>query len=225
MCPRPLVRHHPGFRVLGRERIRTDVRRGTRQPRVQRGLPCVRRPDQRDLRRAFGVNHQRRAAVPSALPGPFQLFGEVLDPALDVCLQVFGALVLGNRAQHLAQPLQTLARVAALAECGFGRLVVGRKIRGHDITVLASILFLAQFQIPDPAYTGSEHARARFRLAVKIAFGFVALIWLIDTTQWALDLEPDPYGIRPRESAGLPGVLFAPLVHSGFAHLVANSSP
>jgi membrane associated rhomboid family serine protease len=82
-----------------------------------------------------------------------------------------------------------------------------------------------QFQIPHPAYTGSEQARAHFRLAVKIAFGFVALIWLIDAMQWALDLEPDPYGIRPRELAGLPGVLFAPLVHSGFAHLVANSPP
>jgi membrane associated rhomboid family serine protease len=79
--------------------------------------------------------------------------------------------------------------------------------------------------MPDPAYTGSEQARAHFRLAVKIAFGFVALIWLIDAMQWALDLEPDPYGIRPRELAGLPGVLFAPLVHSGFAHLVANSPP
>lgn len=82
-----------------------------------------------------------------------------------------------------------------------------------------------QLQTPDPAYTGSEQARAHFRLAVKIAFGFVALIWLIDAMQWALGLEPDPYGIRPRELAGLPGILFAPLVHAGFAHLVANSAP
>jgi membrane associated rhomboid family serine protease len=82
-----------------------------------------------------------------------------------------------------------------------------------------------QLQIPDPAYTGSEQARARFRLAVRIAFGFVALIWLIGAVLWAVDLEPDPYGIRPRELAGLPGILFAPLVHSGFAHLVANSAP
>ena len=82
-----------------------------------------------------------------------------------------------------------------------------------------------QLQTPDPAYTGSEQARAHFRLAVKIAFGFVALIWFIDAMQWALGLEPDPYGIRPRELAGLPGILFAPLVHAGFAHLVANSAP
>jgi membrane associated rhomboid family serine protease len=86
-------------------------------------------------------------------------------------------------------------------------------------------VFLVQLQIPDPAYTGSEQARAHFRLAVKIAFGFVALIWLFDAVQWALDLEPDAYGIRPRELAGLTGILFAPLVHSGFAHLAANSPP
>ena len=36
-----------------------------------------------------------------------------------------------------------------------------------------------QIHIPDPAYTTSEQARANFRLAFKIALGFVALIWLI----------------------------------------------
>jgi membrane associated rhomboid family serine protease len=32
-------------------------------------------------------------------------------------------------------------------------------------------------------------------------------------------------GIRPRHLAGLSGVLFAPLVHDGFSHLLANSAP
>ena len=82
-----------------------------------------------------------------------------------------------------------------------------------------------QFHIPDPAYTASEQARAHFRLAVKIAFGFVALIWLIYLVQWGLDLEPEPFGIRPRQLDGLPGIVYAPLVHGSFAHLVANSPP
>ena len=80
-------------------------------------------------------------------------------------------------------------------------------------------------QIPDPAYTASAQARAHFRLAVKIALGFVALIWFIDAVQWALDLDPGTYGIRPRRLDGLPGILYGPLVHSGFAHLVANTPP
>ena len=36
-----------------------------------------------------------------------------------------------------------------------------------------------QVHIPDPDYTSSERARANFRLAAKIALGFVALLWLL----------------------------------------------
>ncbi len=79
--------------------------------------------------------------------------------------------------------------------------------------------------IPDPAYTSSERARASFRLAVKIALGFVALIWLVQLLNWGLGLEPGRFGVRPREFAGLPGILLAPLLHGGFPHLFANSVP
>ena len=82
-----------------------------------------------------------------------------------------------------------------------------------------------QIRVPDPAYTASERARAHFRLAAKIAFGFVALLWLISLLNWGLDFEPELSGIRPRQWAGLPGVVFAPLVHASFAHLIANSAP
>ena len=82
-----------------------------------------------------------------------------------------------------------------------------------------------QIHILDPAHTGSERARANFRLAVKMALGFVALIWVIQLLDWALDLEPADFGVRPRQLVGLPGIFFAPLVHGGFAHLLANSPP
>jgi membrane associated rhomboid family serine protease len=82
-----------------------------------------------------------------------------------------------------------------------------------------------QIHIPDPAYTGSERARANFRLAAKLAFGFVALIWLIQLLNWAVDLGPEDFGVRPRQWAGLVGILFAPLVHGGFVHLIGNSVP
>ena len=78
---------------------------------------------------------------------------------------------------------------------------------------------------PDPAYTNSERARANFRLAVKIALGFVALLWLIQMSNWALDLGPPDLGVRPREWSGLVGVPFAPLLHGGFEHLVGNTPP
>ncbi len=82
-----------------------------------------------------------------------------------------------------------------------------------------------QIHASDPAFTDSERARANFRLAVKLALGFVALIWFIQLLNWALDLGVEEFGVRPRELAGLPGILFAPLMHSGFAHLIANSLP
>ena len=82
-----------------------------------------------------------------------------------------------------------------------------------------------QIHIPDPAYTGSAQAQANFWLAVKISLGFVALIWLVQLLNWGLDLEMEDFGVRPRQWAGLSGIVLAPLLHGGFAHLIANSVP
>jgi len=82
-----------------------------------------------------------------------------------------------------------------------------------------------EIHVPDPAFTGSERSRNNFRLAVKIALGFVALLWVIQLSNWALDLGPAEFGVRPREAGGLIGILVAPLLHGGFSHLIANSPP
>lgn len=89
----------------------------------------------------------------------------------------------------------------------------------------AVILPPMQFHVPDPAFTGSAQIRAHFRLAVNIALGFLALLWLIHLMNWAMDLDPAPFGVRPRQLAGVIGILFAPLVHGGFDHLMANTPP
>src|SRR5450759_1271036 len=82
-----------------------------------------------------------------------------------------------------------------------------------------------EVHIPDPAYTGAEQARDSFRLAVKIALGFVTLIWFIQLLNYGLGLDLERFGVRPRVMAGLPGILLAPMLHSGFGHLIANSLP
>lgn len=82
-----------------------------------------------------------------------------------------------------------------------------------------------QIHIPDPDFTTSERSRANFWLAAKIATGFVALLWAIDFLNVVLDFELQRFGVRPRELAGLPGILLAPLLHGGLAHLVSNSVP
>lgn len=82
-----------------------------------------------------------------------------------------------------------------------------------------------QFDVPDPHYTHSRHARALLALATRLAVGFVALLWLIHLMNWGLDLDPRPFGLEPREWFGLLGIFTAPLVHADFAHLFANSVP
>jgi membrane associated rhomboid family serine protease len=81
------------------------------------------------------------------------------------------------------------------------------------------------FDVPDPRYTASAHSRDWLRLAVRLSIGFVALLWLIHLMNWGLDLDPWPFGLQPRQWSGLVGILTAPLVHSDFAHLFANSVP
>ena len=78
---------------------------------------------------------------------------------------------------------------------------------------------------PDPAFSSSGRSRARFRIAVALSLAFLALLWIIQLSNWALGLGFVDLGVRPREAPGLIGVLFAPLLHGNFEHLLANSPP
>jgi membrane associated rhomboid family serine protease len=82
-----------------------------------------------------------------------------------------------------------------------------------------------QIRIPDPAYTASTESRANFGAAAKLSLGFVVLLWVVQVLNAALDLDLQRFGVQPRELAGLPGILVAPLLHGGFGHLIANSIP
>lgn len=76
---------------------------------------------------------------------------------------------------------------------------------------------------PHPAWTSSPRAQANFRLAALLALAFVALVWLLQVANWALDTPA--LGVRPRTLGGLVGILFAPISHAGFEHLIANTLP
>jgi membrane associated rhomboid family serine protease len=55
---------------------------------------------------------------------------------------------------------------------------------------------------------------------------FVALLWLVELVDLVLlGGRLDGYGVQPREVDGLDGVAFAPMLHAGLAHLVANTVP
>jgi membrane associated rhomboid family serine protease len=78
---------------------------------------------------------------------------------------------------------------------------------------------------PDIVTARAERARANFRLAVRLAIGFVAVLWLVHLLISGLDVGPENFGVRPRELVGLVGIVCAPLVHGDFAHLFSNSLP
>ncbi len=56
--------------------------------------------------------------------------------------------------------------------------------------------------------------------------GFVAFIWILEGVDiFIFNNALDQYGIRPRSWIGLRGILFAPFLHDGFQHVMANSVP
>ncbi len=61
---------------------------------------------------------------------------------------------------------------------------------------------------------------------IIILGGFILALWAIETVDWLIfGGSLDQYGIRPRSIAGLWGILFAPLLHGSFQHLMANTVP
>ena len=56
-------------------------------------------------------------------------------------------------------------------------------------------------------------------------FYFTLLLWVIRSAEELFALELHFLAIQPREAMGLLGVIFAPLLHSSWDHLIANSLP
>lgn len=68
--------------------------------------------------------------------------------------------------------------------------------------------------------------KRELKLQATLLFGFVALLWaieIVDAVLFAGSL--DRFGVRPRSIGGLIGIAFAPLLHMGFGHLIANTLP
>jgi len=68
-------------------------------------------------------------------------------------------------------------------------------------------------------------ARSRTLVAVQVIAVFVGLLYVVELTDTILDNRLDAAGVRPREVEGLDGIAFAPLLHSGWDHLLANTVP
>lgn len=55
--------------------------------------------------------------------------------------------------------------------------------------------------------------------------GLVVVMWALEVIDLFLGGWLNQFGIQPLDPAGLPGILFAPLLHSGFGHLLSNTLP
>ena len=60
--------------------------------------------------------------------------------------------------------------------------------------------------------------------AVFAAVGLLWLVWLVDLI-WPGSLSILGYGIVPRTTFGLRGIVVAPLIHANLQHLIANTIP
>ncbi|WP_371678083.1 rhomboid family intramembrane serine protease [Streptomyces sp. NBC_01276] len=65
----------------------------------------------------------------------------------------------------------------------------------------------------------------RARAAARLMLGWVALLWAVEAVDLVTGHALDAYGIPARDPGGLSGILFAPFLHFGFAHVAANSVP
>ena len=53
----------------------------------------------------------------------------------------------------------------------------------------------------------------------------LALIWAVHLLNMLFGGALNQFGIIPRNISGLPGILFAPLLHKGWLHIISNSLP
>jgi len=62
-------------------------------------------------------------------------------------------------------------------------------------------------------------------LSVIVPGRMVFFMWLVFVIEMKFGINLSIFGILPRESIGLLGILFAPVLHSSLLHLVSNTLP
>jgi membrane associated rhomboid family serine protease len=63
------------------------------------------------------------------------------------------------------------------------------------------------------------------RRALPMAVLLLVIIWVIQIVNMATGYSLNSWGIIPRSMDGLMGIAFAPFLHAGLWHIVANSVP
>lgn len=77
---------------------------------------------------------------------------------------------------------------------------------------------------PVPA-TSQPRKRSTLLVGGATILSFVALLYVVELFDQLGGHQLDRNGIRPLETDGLWGIIFAPLLHANWAHLIANTGP
>jgi membrane associated rhomboid family serine protease len=67
--------------------------------------------------------------------------------------------------------------------------------------------------------------KKRFLFSLFIPLCFLIILWIIQLAQFIFKINFDSFGLLPRTTSGLIGIITAPLLHAGFAHLFSNTLP
>ncbi|MDF1546871.1 MAG: rhomboid family intramembrane serine protease [Bacteroidales bacterium] len=58
-----------------------------------------------------------------------------------------------------------------------------------------------------------------------IALTIVAAMWMVFILNQLVGLDFNQFGIIPRQTEGIKGILFAPFLHGSLAHIISNTVP
>lgn len=70
-----------------------------------------------------------------------------------------------------------------------------------------------------------QEQKNRILSSLRLPFQFTVIMWGVFLVEAFGNLDFGAYGVYPREFFGLRGVVFAPLIHDDFKHLISNSAP
>jgi membrane associated rhomboid family serine protease len=77
-----------------------------------------------------------------------------------------------------------------------------------------------------PVSTEPEAAPRDRRVAgLQLVGLLLAIMWVTELVNVIDDDKLEQHGIRPRETDGLDGVVFAPFLHADWGHLIGNTVP
>jgi len=63
------------------------------------------------------------------------------------------------------------------------------------------------------------------RHSLFVSCFFVIILWLVKLFEVEFNLDFSTWGVLPHDLLGLRGILFSPIIHANFNHLIANTFP